>query len=54
MVNVLLLCCVLILVLLLIGVPVSYAFLAGSLFYLVISGSSTGAVASTAFNALNS
>jgi C4-dicarboxylate transporter DctM subunit len=36
------------------GVPVAYSFLWGSLFFLIITGQSLGAVATTSFNAANS
>jgi C4-dicarboxylate transporter DctM subunit len=47
-------CCILILVLMFVGVPVAYAFLWGSLFYLITTQQSLGAVVTTSFNAANS
>jgi C4-dicarboxylate transporter DctM subunit len=46
--------CVLIVAIMFFGVPVAYAFLWGSLFFLVVTGGSLGAVVTTSFNAANS
>ena len=46
--------CILLFVLMLCGLPVAYAFLGGSLAFLIITGGNLGALASTAFASMNS